>query len=526
MFDKKKSLIVVCSCTLILLFTPTLHLYRVLYSQPTTIDHRLCLTPANWHQTSSAGDGIPDIWKEKGIDSNCDGTIDLNLRALGANPNHKDVFVQVDSMTQQRFLQEAENIVKQAFLNAPVHNPDGIDGINLIIIHGHTNIPQQESISINDLPGIESKWIGNSTDTNNTKAAKMAIFHYALFAQDQSDFPGSSGIGFGIPSMSFMVTLGGQGWGADPNDTSHNIGNVDQQAGTFLHELGHTLGLRHGGVVDLPRFAPNYFSVMGYAYQLRGSGVGDRPYSYSSCIAPSLDENHLTGNLGIGNAACPNSPPWPHAVIWGGQPYGGFCPPHSMTIVPTHKAISFGASQGDISCDQLTQTLPLRTLYGFNDWNHLIYIVKPNPNGGVAQPSSRHPDITFVEVKSQSIESLLGVARAINNISTSIPPAAGTAGIGLDIKKTVTSINRELGVSPVGGGVASVGGKNTVFSNVIHNNFTGAIQKLTEIEAKVNSLPSSSAGVSGLASALSPQQNALDAIQTYRLSLESLLPYK
>jgi len=52
--------------------------------------------------------------------------------------------------------------------------------------------------------------------------------------------------------------------------------------GTFMHELGHNLGLHHGGgsvvtddVEDAPNYKPNYLSVMNYKYQLTGIQSAD-----------------------------------------------------------------------------------------------------------------------------------------------------------------------------------------------------------------------------------------------------------
>ena len=39
------------------------------------------------------GDGIPDSWEMYGYDADGDGAIDVDYPAMGANPNHKDVFV-------------------------------------------------------------------------------------------------------------------------------------------------------------------------------------------------------------------------------------------------------------------------------------------------------------------------------------------------------------------------------------------------------------------------------------------------
>jgi hypothetical protein len=60
----------------------------------------------------------------------------------------------------------------------------------------------------------------------------------------------------------------------------NEVGNPPDRfniGGTFMHELGHNLGLHHGGgftadgtAEDLPNYKPNYLSVMNYNYQLVG----------------------------------------------------------------------------------------------------------------------------------------------------------------------------------------------------------------------------------------------------------------
>ena len=44
------------------------------------------------------GDGLLDGWELSGFDANGDGSIDVNLPALGANPQRKDIFVEVDCL--------------------------------------------------------------------------------------------------------------------------------------------------------------------------------------------------------------------------------------------------------------------------------------------------------------------------------------------------------------------------------------------------------------------------------------------
>jgi hypothetical protein len=82
-------------------------------------------------------------------------------------------------------------------------------------------------------------------------------------------------------------------------------GTADEQAATFMHELGHTLGLYHGGhQIDWSNdrrynYKPNYHSIMNYTWQL----ASDRPgwtLDYSREPLPALNENALDEVLGIG----------------------------------------------------------------------------------------------------------------------------------------------------------------------------------------------------------------------------------
>ena len=61
------------------------------------------------------------------------------------------------------------------------------------------------------------------------------------------------------------------------NGFASTVGNTNEQAGTLAHELGHNLGLDHGGPVEIGGInnpdspfncKPNYISVMSYTRQL------------------------------------------------------------------------------------------------------------------------------------------------------------------------------------------------------------------------------------------------------------------
>ena len=68
------------------------------------------------------------------------------------------------------------------------------------------------------------------------------------------------------------------------------VGTLNVQIGTLMHELGHTLTLTHGGTFfnsnDFPNVPsyelnckPNFLSVMNYLFQIRGFVDGVFDYS-------------------------------------------------------------------------------------------------------------------------------------------------------------------------------------------------------------------------------------------------------
>jgi hypothetical protein len=48
--------------------------------------------------TDSDGDGLLNSWEENGVDVDGDGTVDITLPSIGANPLRKDIFVEVDCL--------------------------------------------------------------------------------------------------------------------------------------------------------------------------------------------------------------------------------------------------------------------------------------------------------------------------------------------------------------------------------------------------------------------------------------------
>ena len=89
-----------------------------------------------------------------------------------------------------------------------------------------------------------------------------------------------------------------------PQQTQAQLDN--EQGGTFMHELGHSVGLTHGGRYypngsSTPSFEPNckpnYQSVMSYLFQVDGiqtDAQGDLALDYSDRVLDALDENSLS----------------------------------------------------------------------------------------------------------------------------------------------------------------------------------------------------------------------------------------
>ena len=90
---------------------------------------------------------------------------------------------------------------------------------------------------------------------------------------------------------------------------SDRVGSVLAQAGTIMHELGHTLGLTHGGTFPDVSGAitygvnckPNFQSVMSYLFQIRGLPGFDglAHVDYSSQTLPNLLEGSLIESAGL-----------------------------------------------------------------------------------------------------------------------------------------------------------------------------------------------------------------------------------
>jgi hypothetical protein len=374
-------------------------------------------------QADSDGDGLLDVWETNGL-----GGVDL--AAMGADPMRKDIFVEVDYMDLTCTGNPApgciENehshqphaaalaLVVDAFADAPVTNPDGSTGITMHIDNGPASpmkpdgtpwgalsagnaVPHDDHLGTGAISNYSWTEFNTIRDTH-FPAARLPLFHYVLFAHQLSTEMGmTSGLSY-APYNELIVSLGG--WEGGYNDTF-------EQAGTFMHELGHNLGLDHGGINDGINEKPNYFSVMNYLFQVSGmytngsNGLFD--YSrFDSGVIPDLNENSLAESQGLGSNAAISA----YQTLY-------YCPNKNLAPAPVSAtspidwncdgAISTGTIPAT-NINEITNTPVYELLQSHNDWDALIY------NGGaIGRPGATPPaptgqlprEITLEEANAQ-----------------------------------------------------------------------------------------------------------------------------
>jgi hypothetical protein len=314
------------------------------------------------------GDGLLDGWEANGNDADGNGTYDVNLQSMGASVVHKDVFVEMDTMGAESvcpchlpLAPDLDRIVA-AFATSPyADNPDGKPGIAIHLDAGPYRGAKYDLGGGNlvahddDLNSVYAEFPPIKAANFSTLRAKT--FHYMVWAHGYEG-GSSSGLSFGIGADSFIVTLGR--WGGH--------GSSDAKVGTFIHELGHNLGLGHGGNDLVTNFKPNYLSVMNYFFQVTGvPQSGGRPslFSYSRYKMPTLAESSLTESVGLGSSRAAD-----FETRW-------FCPDDSI-----RQTTAGAAAAIDWNCDG-TITAPVATdinnddqkttFGGWRDWGNLYF---------------------------------------------------------------------------------------------------------------------------------------------------------
>jgi uncharacterized repeat protein (TIGR01451 family) len=457
---------------------------------------------AESYKEDSDGDGLPNGWEIAGIDIGPDGRsvqpvvdgapdLALGVSPFSADPNHKDIFVEVDWMDcakggcegladQHSHAPVAHVLddVTGAFAAAPVDNPDGTKGITLHAMKDEA-VPDRPNISFNN-PGpgktddFDDIKLGNpvgpctgsfgtaadraSPNCAKILAAKRLVFRYMIFGHTYSEAVGSSGIAelgfrdkFGNPSLGgnpgdvslggndFMVTVWPNTFGAASIAAAG--GQRAAEASTFMHELGHTLALQHGGG-DGFNCKPNYLSIMNYTLQFTNID-STRPMDYSSAargtfLGPLNENGGLDETKGVGGPAT-----WRTVYGVGGKQRTR--PANQSSIdwneingletratadVNFISTIGPTAAQGGCSTGS-----PNQTLNGFDDWQNLVYNFGNSPLSADGAHGETIPELTGDMV-------LAMTARADLKVTKSVDKALAIGGDTLSYSVPVTNVGQ------------------------------------------------------------------------------------
>ncbi|GKS67807.1 hypothetical protein YTPLAS73_13540 [Nitrosarchaeum sp.] len=293
---------------------------------PDTTKRAVCSSSNPLNGIDSDGDYICDVWetatglKIPTAQSGVFYTYSCNPSATYASDPSgatvcpkvgvKDLYVEADYMLGHKPSTQSINDVVAAFKNSPVKNPftGATVGVQLHVIVDNS-VPHKDQIDFaTEFPTIKKNNFGFTSETatcnanptpqcisdlNNLLDAKRQVFRYALYGHQQSGVNQDSSGYAEQPGNDMLITLG---------SFTKKVGSVGQQSATLMHELGHTLGLKHGGA-DTINGKPNYPSLMNYAYQFAtvDGGFVDRPldysrFAYSTIIAHSLtDGSKISG---------------------------------------------------------------------------------------------------------------------------------------------------------------------------------------------------------------------------------------
>lgn len=162
-----------------------------------------------------------------------------------------------------------------------------------------------------------------------------------------------------------------------------NLGTPRDQSGTIMHELGHALGLDHGGFEET-NFKPNYLSIMNYAFEPGGIPIQPPPQrlvnvtsahrrlDYSNVVLQQLEKSRLDESLGIGDGT--DYTFWTDASrrTRFGQGNGPLNWNGNSNPVTGMAIIDPGTVNVNINARD-DAPAPRSTLFGFRDWNNLRY---------------------------------------------------------------------------------------------------------------------------------------------------------
>jgi hypothetical protein len=230
--------------------------------------------------TDFDNDGVPDSAEVMG------GTYaGMDLFAIGARPDQKDIFVEVDFMEgdaaglipKKEALQKvvdafATRRIRLHFDAGPAFSQSP-SALEFNLGQGGAVVPYEKCVVVSDTSvcnqNISGRRVLFDWKYQFMELRRRAIFHYMLFGNSMLATGAGGGNGgqgelFGNDTV---ITLGSSSLKDIPGYQRNLL--INYQATVIMHELGHNLGLSHGGNEEL-NDKPNYLSVMNYTYTYPG----------------------------------------------------------------------------------------------------------------------------------------------------------------------------------------------------------------------------------------------------------------
>jgi hypothetical protein len=262
-----------------------------------------CVSNVHYTTRDTDRDGITDGAEIFGIDAPAaPGAGPMHLPRWGADPRHKDIFVEVDfadtlssgsnplaliGLTARNAWAAAIAAAFNDPASGAVRNANSLTGVKV-----HLDIGIDPPAFTNATlygnwggGGTRVDWNGSQIVARNDAqdVARSSIFRYAIAT------PGGGG---NANNGAFAFGFGGTGSGASGNP------------GVFVHELGHTANLAHWGhdnaLGDPVHGAPGYHSIMNYCFEKAGLMTFSDGNAAALAINPSnIDESFsVQGDIG------------------------------------------------------------------------------------------------------------------------------------------------------------------------------------------------------------------------------------
>ena len=359
--------------------------------------------PTRWEDLDSDGDGLLDTWEDSGYTRPGGGTV--NLPAMGTTKYKKDLLLETDWIADTAPGVANWDIgvfppLVNLFANGPVLNPDGTTGVRLIVDHGQGgafteggNIMTPNHISTGyeatcpDPSRCGNGYVSFHDYKNNYfNPDRLGLFHYYIMARTHWRSP----------------NVGGQAEFPDGNLRGDDVFCIAQRGNAsnfqcIAHELGHNLGLAHGGLIGPPSAAlfdhtngsPNLYSIMNYSYSYGGVPPGctpptwfqawwdgnfyqnpaGGPATFSEGIRMPLVEANINENTGV----CDNIPWDLNKVEFSGDARGD----GQFTVGPLDVVNAYSESVIELVCcnsrgQQFWQDGTRATVRDYDQWGNMI----------------------------------------------------------------------------------------------------------------------------------------------------------